>query len=57
MANIEDSSKRYQMASALLEMLNEKGYLFEGPEISSNAYTLLIFLRKVNVPEKGLKQW
>ena len=57
MDSIEDSSKRYQMALALLEILNEKGYLFEGPKISFYGSSILFEIRKVNVPEKGLKQW
>lgn len=59
MANISDSSKRYQMASALTEILNQKGYLFEGPRASFSGSKILFELSKVSTTAstKELKQW
>ncbi len=59
MADIVDNSKRYQMASALMEILNQKGHLYEGPRASSYGSVIVFDLIKVSttVSSKELKQW
>ena len=59
MANISDSSKRYQMALALMEILNQKGYLFEGPRAFFDGHRINFTIKKAlsTVPANELKQW